>query len=129
MAQFRRLWATFEVDKVKCSFMKEDAKRKLAEKAPKSKSGGWTNNDHGGDYRRPGHADIDPDQAKEKTRLKRLDRSLQKCIVRRDARKSPNLGVTVTIHKPAPVPRACRGAGSSPKRQILTTGGFAGACE
>ena len=68
MAQFRRLWATFEVDKVKRSVMKEDAKRKLAAVALNSKSGGWTNTNHGGDYRRPGHADIDPNQAKGKTK-------------------------------------------------------------
>jgi hypothetical protein len=97
MAQFKRLWATFNVDKVKRSVMKADAKRKLAEKALNSKSGGWTATNHGGEYRRPRHAHIDPEHATGKTRLKILGKKCEKFLARRDAWKSGSLGMTVNM--------------------------------
>jgi len=103
MAQFGRLRATFEVDKVKLSVMKEAAKRKLAEKALRGRTGTWAGTNIGGEYRRPLHADLDPNQAKGKAGLRRLGRKTNAFLARRAAGR---LGATVTIQKPAPCARA-----------------------
>ena len=102
MAQFKRMAATFEVDKEKRSVMKEDAHRKLAAAALKSKSGGWPVTNHGAvEYRRPGHSEIDPGKTKGKTHLNRLSR-IAKDVA---ARKHGYLGVAVAIKKKTcPVP-------------------------
>jgi len=72
LAQFTPLKQTFQVDKERRSVMKEDTHRVLAEKA--RKSGGWSNTRHGGEYRRPGHAVLDPNTKQGRKTLKRVNK-------------------------------------------------------
>ena len=72
MAQFAGLKQTFEVDKERRSVMKEDAHRALGEKA--RKSGTWGNSRHGGEYRRPGHAGVDPNTKQGRKTLKKVNK-------------------------------------------------------
>ena len=52
--------------------MKEDAHRALGEKA--RKSGTWGNSRHGGEYRRPGHAGVDPNTKQGRKALKKVNK-------------------------------------------------------
>jgi hypothetical protein len=80
-AQFAQLKQTFEVDKERRSVMKEDAHRALGEKA--RKSGVWSNTRHGGEYRRPGHAVLDPNTKQGRKTLKKVNKlSLVVCVRR-----------------------------------------------
>jgi hypothetical protein len=108
MAQLGRLAATFEVDKEKRSVMKEVAQRKLALVALKSKRGGWASTNHGGEYRRPGHAVLDPKKLKQQTK---------QFLTRIDGRK---MGVTVTIQKAALRGRTRQPAGSASSARTAT---------
>jgi hypothetical protein len=108
MAQLGRLAATFEVDKEKRSVMKEVAQRKLALVALKSKRGGWASTNHGGEYRRPGHAVLDPKKLKQQTK---------QFLTRIDGRK---MGVTVTIQKAALRGRTHQPAGSASSARTAT---------
>ena len=111
MGQFPPLRDTYDVNKAKRHCMKEATKRKLAATAVNSKSGKFTNSNLGGEYRRPNHADVDPEHAKGKTALKRLDRKTRQFLARHPP-PNGSTGLKATIVKPAPRSRA-RGARTS----------------
>ena len=95
MALFGGLQSTYEVDSVTRSVMKEDMNRQVAEAA--SRKGGWADTHHGGEYRKPGHADVNPDTVKGKGAIKRLYKKTRIVLERQGM-----VGISAGVQKRAP---------------------------